>query len=370
MPKLKTHEQFLSEVYDLVGGNYTLLSEYLKSNIKIKIKHNICGQIYTVKPNDFLSGNRCPICYGTHKKTTDMFKNEVFDLVADEYSVLGEYCKNDKKIEMIHNVCGHKYYVNPSSFLGGTRCPICYGTYKKTTDMFKNEVFDLVSGEYSVLGEYFDSKIKIQMVHNICGHVYKIKPSLFLFGNRCPKCSNKIKKTTEEFKDEVSILTNDEYSVLGNYVNSKTKIKIHHYICDSSWDIVPNAFLNGNRCPKCSTRSNGEHRIIEWLEDQNINYNREKTFKGCINPDTGKHLRYDFYIPKSNILIEFDGIQHFEPTSFGSNISSHVKNINFINVMVNDDIKDDYALNNNIKLVRIPYWDYDNIFTILELEML
>lgn len=54
----KTTEQFKREVFDLVGDEYKVLGEYEKSCIKIKIKHNVCGYEYDVIPNNFLAGNR------------------------------------------------------------------------------------------------------------------------------------------------------------------------------------------------------------------------------------------------------------------------------------------------------------------------
>ena len=50
------------------------------------------------------------------KKTTEKFKEEVYNLVKDEYTVLGEYLACNKKIEMKHNTCGYIYSVRPSSF--------------------------------------------------------------------------------------------------------------------------------------------------------------------------------------------------------------------------------------------------------------
>jgi len=60
-------------------------------------------------------------------KTTDIFKKEVFDIVGNEYEVLSEYKNSKEKIKMKHNKCGNEYYVLPGHFLNtGTRCPNCY----------------------------------------------------------------------------------------------------------------------------------------------------------------------------------------------------------------------------------------------------
>ena len=74
MPARKTNEQFLKEVFELVGDEYTFLDEYEKSNTKILVRHN-CNKCdnyeYMVRPTDFRSGYRCPKCAGCIKKTDD-----------------------------------------------------------------------------------------------------------------------------------------------------------------------------------------------------------------------------------------------------------------------------------------------------------
>lgn len=61
------------------------------------------------------------------------------------------------------------------------------------------------------------------------------------------------KKTQKEFEKEVYELTNDEYTVVGKYINSKTKIDIKHNICNTIFSMLPSNFLHGQRCPKCKS---------------------------------------------------------------------------------------------------------------------
>ena len=185
------------------------------------------------------------------KKTTKEFKEEVFKLTRDEYTVLGEYINNETKILMKHNKCGYEYEVKPNMFLQGRRCPKCAGNLKKNTDIFKEEVFKLTGDEYTVLGEYIGASDKILMKHNKCGYEYKVKPSMFLQGRRCPKCAGMMKKNTDIFKEEVFKLTGDEYTVLGEYISNDTKILMKHNKCGYEYEVKPNSFLQGNRCPYC-----------------------------------------------------------------------------------------------------------------------
>jgi very-short-patch-repair endonuclease len=43
-----------------------------------------------------------------------------------------------------------------------------------------------------------------------------------------------------------------------------------------------------------------------------ISFETQKSFDSCRFPSTNKLAKFDFYIKESNILIEYDGIQHFE----------------------------------------------------------
>ena len=64
---------------------------------------------------------------------------------------------------------------------------------RKTDAEFKKEVFDLVGSEYEFLDSYVNSYTKIKVKHNKCGHIYEVRPNLFLNnGSRCPYCCGKV----------------------------------------------------------------------------------------------------------------------------------------------------------------------------------
>jgi len=123
--RTKPHSKFTEEVCGLIKGEYTVMSEYVTALEGIILKHNGCKTVFTMAPNDFLKGQRCPMCYGTPKKNTDLFKQDVKNLVGDEYRVIGEYDGNKIKTLMQHNICGYRWKTTPNSFLRGTFCPKC-----------------------------------------------------------------------------------------------------------------------------------------------------------------------------------------------------------------------------------------------------
>ena len=98
--------------------------------------------------------------------------------------------------------------------------------------------------------------------------------------------------------------------------------------------------------------SKGEDKIIRLLRASNIKFEREKTFADL----RGGKFRYDFYLPLYNILIEVDGEQHFKQVEVFQKTRS-----DFLKQQENDRRKNSYALANNIPLIRIPYWELDNL---------
>lgn len=99
--------------------------------------------------------------------------------------------------------------------------------------------------------------------------------------------------------------------------------------------------------------SQGEQKIISILRAENISFVREKSFEEAVRV---VNCRFDFYLPEKNILLEFDGNQHFEFISHFFKSRS-----DFTKAQERDRLKNGAALAMGIPLYRIPYWEIDNI---------
>lgn len=188
-----------------------------------------------------------------------------------------------------------------------------------------------------------------------------------LDGNGCQKCANingglKNRLTLDEFLSKVSpsylydlsLITQEFWDK--NYNNTKTKVPI---ICASHGEFfqqVGNILRKETGCPKCS-ETLGEKKIRAYLEENNIDFQTQYKI------ENGQ--RYDFYI--AGTMIEFDGEQHFMPVDFSGKGSKFAEE-QFKDVQKRDALKNQYCVDNDIKLIRIPYWDIHNIDTILSLE--
>jgi very-short-patch-repair endonuclease len=105
--------------------------------------------------------------------------------------------------------------------------------------------------------------------------------------------------------------------------------------------------------------SKGELRIAHFFDLHGIEYTREKTFKKCVS-EYGYCLRFDFYLEEFNILLEFDGQHHEKPVN-----KYRRAKIVHDQTVTRDAVKEKFAFDNQINLIRIHYKDYDNIEEIL-----
>lgn len=112
--------------------------------------------------------------------------------------------------------------------------------------------------------------------------------------------------------------------------------------------------------------SSGEISITNILSNINVNFKKEHTFEDLKNINS---LRFDFAIfegkDKLKLLIEYDGEQHYYPVNFGG-ISDKQAEEKFINTIYNDAIKNSYCEDNHIPLLRIPFWEFNNMKSIIE----
>lgn len=165
-------------------------------------------------------------------------------------------------------------------------------------------------------------------------------------------------------------LTGQRYGMLTVIRDLGTINKIHYWECkcdcgnitrvsvnDLRRDLYGDKTRHGTYSCGCLSKSVGEKKVKTQLELLQIKFKREKTFKDCINPKTGRKLRFDFYLPDYNCCIEYDGFTHFV-ASGGWNTEENLAGIQY-----RDNIKNTFCKDNNIRLVRIPCTDFNEIDT-------
>lgn len=271
-----------------------------------------------------------------------------------EYTLLSEYKNNHTKLVVLHHRCGSTFERNLGHLVSGGRgCDYCYNGNSTTPEEFEARFTLNLSEKFELLSSYHRVHEKIKVRGILCGHEFEVEPNAIMRkGYGCPKCAINAKQDTSMFKEIVSLVDEGSYLLVSQYVNNTTKVSIKHLVCGNTYQATPKDFKNGNRCPICRS-SKGEMLIAEVLKELDIWFEREKVFPDLKNPETksnNSYLRFDFFVPERNVLIEYDGIQHFKSVPYFDKTSE-----NLSRRKRRDGYKSDYARANNIMLVRVPY---------------
>ena len=341
-------------------GFELISTEYHGVHDKIKIKCSKGHESEMIFSN-FKRRHGCPKCSNRAKlKYEDVKKfieNEGYKLLSDTY----ENNRAKLKIECPkHGVVEISF----THFKQTKKCPKCgkesvlgrtNNTYNEVKECIENEGYTLISLEYKSSKK---QKLKIECPQH---GIFEMTFNSFKQGHRCPQCGieNNANKRRLNYEDIKEYIESNGYKLISKeYKTNRDKLKM---ICDKGHmcEISYSNFKRGKRCVKCSS-SKGEERIDKILNENRIEFKRQYKFKDC---KVHKELPFDFYLSRYNCCIEFDGRQHYEIVSAFGGVNA------FIDTKIRDTIKTEYCKKNNIKLIRIPYWEIDNIDKILKNEL-
>ena len=351
----KSTKEIILKFVEIYGNRYDYsLVKYENSKSKVDIICKIHG-VFSKRASCHLSGSGCSKCSRIKRSNDDAIlclkniHNDRYD-----YSKL-IYRGAKEKVIIICHIHG-EFLQKYSTHLSSSGCPKCSCIRKTTKGVISlcktihNNLYDYSKFIYTT------GKSKSIIICKIHGEFSQIVDNHIGLKHGCPKCSGIEKRKLEDVVYELNDVHNNSYDYSKFvYKNSKTKAII---ICKIHGEFTqrPDNHRNGQGCPRCSS-SKGELKVIEYLNNNNNNrYITQKSFKDCVYKG---ELKFDFYLPDENICIEYDGIQHYEVVEKfgGASALSLVKK--------RDLIKTNYCKDNNIVLIRIPYWDFDNIYEIL-----
>jgi ribosomal protein L37E len=352
--------------YDYSQTNLTIL----KNKIKIICpKHGLFVQISKYH----LDGHGCLRCGRESSSSKIRIPSE--ELIKTIHEKWGEYFKyinlsNDITKETVLKIVCPKHGFFEKLVLNHLKygCKECaYESISKKTKFTKDEIIYKFNKKWN---NYYDYSKFEYISYNeksiiICPKHgdFSQTPQIHLKSG-CSKCgyenvSTLRRYSLEQFIERAKLLHGDQYDYSKvKYKNSRNLILI---ICPVHGEFKQKAgsHLMGYGCKSCC-ESKGEKLIRVLLETHKIDFIREKVFEGCVSKIS---LPFDFYLPKFDMIIEFDGIQHFKPMDFFGGQKSFELN------KTRDQIKNVWCENNNIKLIRISYKEMNKIEEILKKEL-
>jgi len=239
-----------------------------------------------------------------------------------------------------------------------------------TTEEFINRAIKIHGDKYNYTEvTYRHNKTNIKIYCNTCDIFFYQSPNKHLSGRGCKVCginkrTNKLRHTKKQMIEKCIKTHGNKYNYTKiKYTNAQTKVPI---ICNKHGvfhQTLAHHIYSNNGCPDCNS-SKGETKTEKILQNLSIEYNTQHIFNNCKNI---KPLPFDFYLPKQNICIEYDGEFHYHPARYSKDKDKMIKKLN--ECQHRDSIKTKFCEDNGIKLIRIPYTEFDNIESILESKL-
>jgi TusA-related sulfurtransferase len=369
-----------NEIYSFLKKNgYELIdNNYKGSHYKITVKDN-GGYFYSTSIHDLECGivpdgfNKSNPYTVQNIKLWCKLNNKPFELMSDEYS------GSNKKLKWkcLKKDCNRDFECTWHNIIRNRGCGKCRGRQVDISNCLATKYpelakewhptkngnltpYDVTSGSNKKVWWLCSKNPKHEWEVNIVSRSHN--------KHNCPYCSGNYPS-----EDYNLLVCNPELAREWNYKKNKKEPKDYTPSsnnkvfwkckkCDNEWLASINSRNSGKGCPQCN-ESKGENRIQEFLIRNNFSYDKQYVFDDLLSK-LGKLLRFDFGIIDNKnllLLIEYDGEFHYK---------KYYKKQNFEILQYHDKLKNDYCNKNNIKLLRIPYWEFDNIEIILSKELL
>lgn len=287
-----------------------------------------------------------------NSKPYEDFLKEMNDLhVNYDYELLNEYNGiYHTRARCTCRECGYTWETDLKYMIKGKGCYRCADKRNKQIDLERRtkefyEKLDSMSFDFSYEGEFKNKNSSFKCKCNKCGHEWSTSAGMLSKGQTsCIKCRTKAngikkRKTHEQFIKDLRKLT-DEIEIISEYKTSKDKVICKCKHCNHKWKAAPHMLLRGTglNCPMCSTTDSIPNRFVgNCLKYSGIEFIKE------FCPEWANKRRYDFYIPKENMIIEVHGGQHYKEgfSSLGGKTFQQEKE--------NDDEKRRIAIENGIE---------------------
>lgn len=366
----KAGDEFVKRAREVHGERYDYSKvRYRKSGVLVEV---ICPDHgpFTARPNH-LRGVGCPKC-GTeamaNKQRTTM--SEFIKRANETHENRYDYSKvrYERTHDQVDIICAKHgvFSQTPANHLRGNGCRKCASEENAQNlampmDEFLNRAQEIHGNEYSYdKMKYKSSTDKIVIICPVHG-AFEQTPSKHLMGQGCPSCANR-DMDLSRFVQRAREVHGDRYDYsVSVYCGARKKIEI---TCPEHgrFEQTVHHHLNEIGCPLCvdTFNSNGVKKIDAWLVEKNISFQREMTFDDLRSEKNETYrLRCDFFLPEHDIIIEFDGQQHFSPKSLWGGEEA------FRVLKANDQKKNKWAEEKGYKMVRIRFDQIDGIDKIL-----
>lgn len=322
----------------------------------------------------------CPACgdikiADLHRDTLETFVEKATKVHGNKYDYSNTvYTASKASVNIVCPIHG-EFIQKATDHMSGRGCPKCGRAIVEASRRFTLD--DFVQKSKAVHGHKYDySKVqysgimkKVTIICPIHGEFQQIAND-HVSGYGCAKCGRELAATkytitTDEFIKAAKSVHGDRYDYSKTvYIGNKKKVII---ICLTHGEFLqtPHEHLDRCGCPKCK-RSIGEELVESYLKSHRLWYKWQYRDARCV---VKRELPFDFAIFSDKgckhlqTIIEFDGALHYKAVGFFGGEDGYERTKKY------DAIKTQFCTDNNIPLIRIPYYEIDNIAEILDREL-
>ena len=366
---MKYTEEYLNQIcaekdLSFIGFSYQIRDKKRRCADFICNKHKSKG--IQSRPVEKMEAKK-PCQYCNHTFLSETLQEEI-SVIHPNIIVQGHYIDYDTPIDCYCTIHNHTWKASPKALFQKEGCPLC-GFVKRwdsrgriTTHKFKERISSLYP-DIKIIGEYKGTHELIRCKCRIHNTIWESYACNILNGTAtCPTCSeiNRAKSqqlSDDEYKKRV-YNTFPHIIPVSQYDGMDNEVIVHCINHNIDFTTTPrNLFKHGGirGCPLCY-QSLGEKKLITLLLNKGREISTQHIFDGCVYK---MPLRFDAYDLNNNIAYEYQGQQHYYPVCFNGD-QTQAEN-EFEEGQIRDTIKEQYCFEKNITLVKIPYWDIDNM---------
>lgn len=327
--------------------------QYKLYNTKIEWECLICCYCWLTAPAEIFTNNHgCPRCAGNTRLT-----NEEIDRRLEGRNIerVGD-CKGAlKKISWKCLVCGHFWDATPSGITSQHKgCPKCAPTFPLT-----NEDIDrrLVGRDIQRISDYFNANSIMVWKCLVCQNEWEARSRTVINQEKgCPSCAGNRPLTNADVDRR---LADRSVERVDDYKNMVSDMTWKCLSCSNTWLATAQHVLNNKSgCPLCNTLGMNERLLASILDATGIQYEHDLSIRKLKSGEV-ERFEVDFYLPQYNYVVEYNGIQHYEPTRFGG-VTMKVAEAKFVKQTGRDIYVRQFCKDNNINLLEIDGRVYKN----------
>jgi hypothetical protein len=357
--KLKTNKEI--DIL-LEGKNIKRIDDYIGARVPINFQclAECCGYIWKTVAYSITSANTgCPKCCGHIPYTLEEFIEKSIKKHGNKYGFSKFIMCQNNKIKGIIICPEHgEYLQSPQQHLRGYGCPKCGRVAAILNTRLTNDEFDLAlkkkNKNIKRASDYIDgiTAINFKCLVVGCDYIWRAMPDNILHTVRgCPKCAHRVPLEKEYV---IKTLATKNINLLSEHIDTQHKSDLKCTACNHIWrNKIANILGKKNSgCPNCNRPGLNEKIIHRLLSENNISYYGNYYLK-YINKICDRKFSVDFYFPELNLIVEYNGSQHYGPVKFGSTMSKETAELNFTKQQLRDKYVEEFCKENNIELIWI-----------------